>query len=130
MAEALLKAELGESKPDLVIESAGIGALVGKGADPTAQALMQEKGLDISDHRARQLTPAMIMDFDLILGMEAGHVKAIENMVSAARGRVFRLGKWGDFDVPDPFRKPRDAFEASLHLIERGVVDWCNRLGI
>lgn len=128
MAEALLRQSLADTIADVHVASAGISALVGRPADPMACTLMNERGIDISNHRARQLTPNMIMDFDLVLAMEAGHVKAIENMAQAARGRVYPLGKWSDFDVPDPFRKPRDAFVAALDLIEQGVVDWRQRL--
>jgi protein-tyrosine phosphatase len=69
----------------------------------------------------------MIMDFDLILTMEEGHVKAIESLIPGARGRAHRLGKWGDFDIPDPYKQPREAFEQALKQIERGLNDWQQR---
>jgi protein-tyrosine phosphatase len=54
-------------------------------------------------------------------------------MLPAARGRVHSIGRWGKFDVPDPYRQPRPAFERALALIERGVDDlerafWPERL--
>lgn len=128
MAEALLAEKAAQRSPGTVVESAGIGALVGHAADPMAQELMQERGLDLSGHRARQLSPAMAMDFDLILTMEQGHVKAIEEMSPSMLGRVHRLGRWGDFEIPDPYRKPRQAFEEALSLIDRGVADWEGRI--
>lgn len=128
MAAALLQQSAKEQKTNIVVESAGISALVGHPADTTAQVLMQERGLDISAHRARQLTPRMIMDFDLVLAMESGHVKAIENMAPSARGRIYRLGKWGEFDIADPYRKSRQAFEEALVMIERGLKDWLPRI--
>jgi protein-tyrosine phosphatase len=124
MAEVLLRARLHARKPDAVVESAGIAALVGKPADPIAVALMSERGLDLSAHRARQLTPELARRFELVLVMEAGHQRDVEATVPALRGRVHRLGRFGDFDVPDPYRQPRAAFERALALIERGLDDF------
>jgi protein-tyrosine phosphatase len=56
--------------------------------------------------------------------MEAGQQHAIEQLSAAARGRVHRLGRFGGFDVEDPFRQPRDAFERTLRQIERGLDDF------
>lgn len=71
MAEAVLKHTLVQAgKTDHFVSSAGLGALIDYEADPTACRLMAEKGLDISTHRARQLTDDMIRRADLILVME------------------------------------------------------------
>lgn len=123
MAEAVLAHRLQSRGQRVKVESAGIGALVGRPADPIAQALMAERGLDLSGHRARQLTPELVRAFDLVLVMESDHQRAVEAMVPSARGRVHRIGRWGNFDVPDPYRKDRRAFEHALALIERGVDD-------
>lgn len=124
MAEALLAHRLAGRGVVATVESAGIAALSGRPADPTAQALMGERGLDISGHRARQLTPELIRAFELVLVMEADQQKAIESMLPSARGRVHRIGRFGGFDVPDPYRQDRAAFERALALIERGVGDF------
>lgn len=120
MAEALLRQRLG-SRQGVTVESAGLAALVGKGAEPDAVALLAERGIDLHGHRARQLNSGLVRAFDLVLVMEAGHQRAVESMVPEARGRVHRIGRWGDFDVLDPYRKGRAAFEKALALIEQGV---------
>lgn len=111
-------------RPPAVVESAGIAALEGSPADPLAVALMQERCIDLSAHRARQLTPELASAFDLILVMEKRHERAVEQIFPPARGRVHCLGRFGNFDVPDPYGKPRAAFEHSLALIERGIEDF------
>lgn len=120
MAEGLLRARMGTRG---LVESAGLAALAGRPADPTAVALLAERGIDISGHRARQLTPELLAAFDLVLVMEAGQQAAIERLSSASRGRVHRIGRLGGFDVPDPHRQPRPAFERALALVERGLDD-------
>lgn len=126
MAEVLLAQRLRERGISAVVESAGTGALVGRPAEKHARELMRERGLDLSRHRARQLTPELIRDFELVLVMEAAQQRAVEAMWPSARGRVHTLGKMGKFDVPDPFRQDRAAFERSLSFIERGLADFEN----
>src|SRR3954470_16771692 len=50
---------------NLVVKSAGLAALVGEPAVPHALELMREKGIDLSRHRARQLTAGPGGHFDL-----------------------------------------------------------------
>jgi protein-tyrosine phosphatase len=124
MAEALLRERLRARNPDAGVESAGIAALVGKPADPIAVALMSDRGLDLSGHRARQLTPELARRCELVLVMEASHQREVESAVPALRGRVHRIGRFGNFDVPDPYCQSRAAFEWALALIERGLDDF------
>jgi len=129
MAEGLLKHALAASnKGDCVVSSAGLGALVGHHPDPKACQLMMEKGIDISDYRACQLNKEMIRKTDLILVMETAHKIAIEESEPSAKGKVFRLGEWGKFDIPDPYKQDLSAFIESINLIEQGVALWVPKL--
>jgi protein-tyrosine phosphatase len=125
MAEALLRERLGNRN----VSSAGLSAVIGHGADPHAVALMGERGIDISEHRARQLVDPVSRNADLILVMETSHSREIEQRHPYARGRVFRLGHFDDADIADPYRQERGAFESSLRLIEKGVDQWAQRIG-
>lgn len=128
MAEALLAHHLATRKCEARVESAGLSALVGQAADPTAQALLKERHLDISGHRARQVIPELLFASDLVLVMEMQQQKGLETRYPEVRGKVYRVGRWGDFDVPDPYGQPRMAFLNSLVLIERGLAEWERRL--
>jgi protein-tyrosine phosphatase len=129
MAEGLLKHALAASnKGDCVVSSAGLGALVGHHPDPKACQLMMEKGIDISDYRASQLNKEMIRKTDLILVMETAHKIAIEESEPSAKGKVFRLGEWGKFDIPDPYKQDLSVFIESINLIEQGVALWVPKL--
>ena len=127
MAEALLRDAL-KGKKEIVVESAGLGALVNEPASKFSVELMQERGLDISGHRAQQLTPELITRADLILVMESGHRRAVDANEPTARGKLYRLGEWRDIEIADPYRQPREAFEETLELIDKGVADWVERL--
>lgn len=127
MAEAILQDAL-KGRPEIKVSSAGVGALVGHPADPNAVALMTERGLDLSGHEARQITPELITQSDLILVLESGHKRVIDSNEPAARGKVHRLGEWQNQDIPDPYRKPRAAFEEALVLIDQGCKSWAEKI--
>ena len=127
MAEALLKRELRE-QGGFTVESAGLGALVGHPASEFSIELMDELGVDITAHRARQIHPDMVREADLVLVMEAGHKRAVDDADATARGKVFRLGEWQDLDIDDPYRQPKTAFADALKDIELGVASWVEKI--
>ncbi|CAG2156295.1 Low molecular weight protein-tyrosine-phosphatase Ptp [Cupriavidus yeoncheonensis] len=124
MAEAKLR----EALPEMHIYSAGLGALVGKPADAIATELMSEAGLDIRQHRAQQLTNMLASQADMIFVMDSEQKREIQRRYPSASGKVFRLGEVGKFDIPDPYRQPRAAFEDALKLIQSGVDAWVPRI--
>ena len=113
---------------EITVESAGLGALVGHPASDFAVELMRERGVDITSHRARQLHPDMVSAADLILVMELGHKKAIDEMDQAARGKVHRLGEWQDKEISDPYRQSKTVYAEALKNIEDSVADWVERI--
>lgn len=129
MAEGLFRqALLDANKLDIQVISAGLSALVGHPPDPKACQLMSEKGIDITGYRARQLNQELVRKAKLILVMEFDQKNTIEEIEPTARGKVFRLGEWGKFDIPDPYQKEFHVFEKTLLLIEQGVTHWIKRL--
>jgi len=129
MAEGLLKlALINSGQSDCVVSSAGLGALIGHPPDAKACQLMMKKNIDISDHRACQLNKDMIRKADLILVMESSHKSAIEEFEPCAKGKVFRLGNWGNYDIPDPYQQNLSAFVTSFNLIELGISEWLHKL--
>ena len=128
MGEALLASKLQRSHPDAVVHSAGLGALVGIPADPVAYTFMKARNIDISAHRARQTSSEILFASDLILTMTTDQQQQLEQQYPGTRGRVHRLGKWGSYDVPDPFQRPEAIFEQALMLIDQGVDEWYRKL--
>ena len=130
LAEALLAREL----PGHSVTSAGLGAVVGAPADPFSLEIAAEQGLDLSAHRARQVSQWMCQQAELILVMEQAHKLRLEQQFPLVRGKVFRLGQFGQpgnpapFDVADPYREPRAAFEAAWAAIAGGVASWVPRI--
>lgn len=124
MAEGLLK----NSLPNVQISSAGLGALVGHGADPIALGLMTEAGVDISAHRARSLTDQIARDADLILVMDEQQKQQIAQQYPYTRGKVFRLAEAAKQDIPDPYRQSPEVFQSVFAQIRHGVNEWTKRI--
>ena len=124
IAEAMLKHEF----PEKTIWSAGLGALTGHPADPLSIEVAAAHGLDLSGHRAQQVAGWMCQEADLILVMEQVHKSEVEQQFPLMRGKVFRLGELGKFDIADPYRKPVDAFNSAYEAIALGVANWAPRI--
>ncbi len=88
MGEALLRAHLHERGASCVVHSAGT---MSWDASPPGEAMtvMEEMGLDISEHRARPLSVDLIEGADLILGMTRDHVGRVVALVPDAWERTF-----------------------------------------
>ena len=124
MAEGLIAAAL----PSAQVTSVGLGALVGEPADAIACELMQQRGISIDGHRARQISLDACQRADLILVMDVAQLRSVEERYLFASGKVFRLCEFSDQDIPDPYRAGRASFERSLTLIEDGTRQWLQRI--
>lgn len=125
IAERLLRSNLGEK----VIDSAGTGALIGHPADDTAISVSENHGLSLDNHKAQQFTARLARNYDLILVMEKGHLESISKIAPEARGKTMLLGHWsGQKEIPDPYRKSREAFESVYNLIEEACGLWAKKL--
>lgn len=119
---------LAHALPHSGVHSAGLNALSGMPADETAVRLMRARGIDISSHRAAQLTSDLCQHTDLILVMSTEQRKHVEHKYPFSCGRVFRIGEFSKHDVPDPYRRPEAVFRKALELISDGVTEWTQRI--
>jgi len=123
-AERLLRQAL----PQKRITSAGISALVGQPADPSALEAAESHGLSLDGHEAQQLTRELCQQHDLILVMEQRHIDAVCQLAPAVRGKVMTYGHWLQRDIPDPYRKSREAFDFTYELLTLATEAWVLRL--
>jgi protein-tyrosine phosphatase len=128
MGEYLLRQRAAAADATVSVASAGLGALVGHGADPCAVEIMNEHGVDMGAHRAQQLTPELVKQYELILVMERWQQREIESLYPFARGRVHLLGKWGDTEIADPYKEPKEIFLEAYKKIDMACNEWCKKL--
>jgi protein-tyrosine-phosphatase len=116
MAAALLRERLSRSGRPLTVGSAGF---VSEGQPPPPEVLdaMRAVGLDLSDHRSRLVTPALLDDADLVVGMTRQHVIDLT---------LLAPGAWiQSFTFADLLRR---AEAAGPRLPTEGVRKWARRL--
>ncbi|MCG6886603.1 MAG: protein tyrosine phosphatase [Proteobacteria bacterium] len=115
--------------PDKRICSAGVSALVGHPMDELAAEVACEHGLDPRGHVARQLTPEMCRENDLILVMSQSNLEQICRISPESRGRVMLYGKWqGNTEIPDPYMRERAVYEQVYSLLETNTQAWVEAL--
>lgn len=77
----------------LEFAGAGTGAVVGSGVASEVRRALVRRGLDVSEHRAQQLTGGMVRGADLVLTMEPEHRRWILDEWPQAVSRTFLLGQ-------------------------------------
>jgi protein-tyrosine phosphatase len=94
LAEQLLRARFASAGIPAVIHSAGTGALVGYEMTPEAASLSRRYGGDPAGHAARQLTPELVADADLILTATRQHRADTVSLVPRALRHTFTLNQF------------------------------------
>lgn len=125
MGERLLRQQL----PGRQVTSAGIFGLEGCPADAAAQAVAWRHGISLEGHVARKVTRSLLQKSDLILVMEPKHLRFIATMAPENRGKSLLFGQWLETkDIPDPYRKSREAFEYVFNQLGKASQEWARRL--
>lgn len=129
MAAAIARRLLDErGRADVAVASAGTAAWDGAPASEGAYLVALEHDLDLSAHRARQLTADLVADADLVLGMSAHHVERATAL--GGEGKSHLLGAYAaragaDAQVDDPFggdlAEYRETFERLQALLADAV---------
>lgn len=127
MAESVLRARVAEAGLGALVEvdSAGTGGWhEGDPADPRTVSVLEEHGYG-SAHTARQFQPSWFSRLDLVIALDAGHLKALRRLApspqDAEKVRLLRSydpSAGDDLDVPDPYYGGRDGFEECLEMVE------------
>jgi protein-tyrosine phosphatase len=98
---------------------------VGKPAFPAAVQVAKEKGIDLTGHIARRISPADFDDYDMILAMDRGNIASLRQIApTRAKSKIELLLEYGDQyhgeDVPDPYGGEANDFERALVMIKDG----------
>lgn len=92
MAERLAEAEAKRLRiPNFTVSSAGTQAVIGHPIHQNAERVLQNFGADISDFAARQLTPKIATEADLVLTMTRTHRDAVVEIAPRQLRRTFML---------------------------------------
>ena len=107
MAEAIFNALAEERRLAWRAESAGVAALVDEDITPNARAALDEVGIYTGEHRARQVSEAMLAGADLVLAMNQRHVATLRRRFGGLSERIYTLPEYAlgappKEGIPDP----------------------------
>ena len=102
MAAALMNKIADENDMDVTSCSAGLFAQSGQSASKNAVLAMQERGIDISNHKSQPITDELVLGSDLILTMTEGHKALIAGL---APEKTFTICEYAGYegDISDPY---------------------------
>ncbi|MFJ6571371.1 low molecular weight protein-tyrosine-phosphatase [Streptomyces sp. NPDC091292] len=135
MAESVFRARVEKAGlgDRVEVDSAGTdGWHEGDGADPRTVSVLEAAGYG-SDHEARRFRASWFDRLDLVIALDAGHLRALRRLAptpaDAAKVRLLRSydpDAGSDLDVPDPYYGEVDGFEECLEMVEatsEGLLD-------
>jgi protein-tyrosine-phosphatase len=132
MAEAIARRLLDvRGLQDVEVSLAGTAAWDGAPASEGAYLVTLEHGLDLSAHRARQLTTDRVTGADLVLGMSAHHVERAVDLGGA--GKSYLLGEYAgrpaaEAQVDDPFGGDLEEYRTTFSRLEELLASAVARL--
>jgi len=125
MAEAIARREAIErGLMDFDVSSAGTSAWDDAPASDGALLVALEHGVDLSEHRARQLTREIVADQDVILVMGPHHLERAEALGGESKSHLLtHYAAHGSSDraVSDPFGGDLEVYRSTYEELEREI---------
>lgn len=145
MAEGILKYLLNEyNVENISVSSAGISALDGDMANKNAIRVLNNRGINISNHSARQIDEAILVNSDLILTMTDSHKRILTKYAPEFSNKIFTLREFAykingensegiNFDIHDPYGMDYHVYQLCMEEIEtelKRIIKNVNNLNI
>jgi len=121
MAEAFLNILMEERGLPGRAASAGLCAVNGLPASSLAILAMKEQGIDLSQHRSRQVDLSLIESSEHVVGITMRHVEALLEQFPQQSSRIRRFSLP---DIADPYGSSLDSYRVIRDLLH----SWCCRL--
>lgn len=111
LAEGLFKKYLKENNiNDIDVSSAGVGAFPGDAVSINSILVAVNRGVDISEHRARNINPEHLLTTDLFFCMSDSHKQVLLRHCDESKIVVL--------NVPDPYGRPIENYEECAKMLE------------
>lgn len=131
MAEALAR-KIAERRgiKDLNVSSAGTNAWDNVPATDEALLVGMEREIDLTGHRARKLTSAIVSEADLIFVMTPGHLEQVKQL--GGRGKVHVIDEYSsgvaNQGITDPYGGDLEAYRQTADVLEQELEKLFDRL--
>lgn len=114
MAERYLRTRLEEAGyDDAEVDSAGFSPREDRPSPENAVGVAEEFGVDLSEHRSKQVTAESLDEYDVVLLMDAYNYRLLKRRFGDAVEKTYFFGAFGDdgdFEIPDPNQQDSETF--------------------
>ena len=122
MAREIFDAVAADRGIEVRSESAGVAALSGEPMAPNAVAVLEESGIRVREHRARQVERATVREADLVLTMGPRQVDRLQKLFGELPENVYPLAEYSTGlstagAIPDPYGQPINAYRICLRQL-------------
>ena len=120
MAEGLYKKLTGKKA-----ESAGLSAVDGQRASTEAIIAMENKHIDIKDHKARQIDKRMLEKAKWVLTMTEGHKAMLLYAAGEFSEKILTVYEWAgkEGNVKDPYGGSQKVYDACALELEELILE-------
>lgn len=128
-AEARLQALLDTaSLRGVSVRSAGVETTPGKPADPMAVLEAKKRGVSLAQHETARLSEEMIAGSDLVMLMDAYHLKELKRRYPESVSKSMYLGallfgRPGGLNIRDPYGREPKAFKECFERIDQALAN-------
>ncbi len=124
MAEGLFERMTAE-RADLRVLSAGVSTYPGQPPSAHAVEVLEELGVDISQHRSKPISEKVVEEADWIIAMTRSHLDSIIYLFPRAAEKVYLLREFEpgatSLDVADPIGMGLEAYRAAREIIRHSL---------
>lgn len=123
MAAALMNGLARKQGLNITADSAGLSALSGAPASPNACLAVKAYGGDLSAHRAKPVTNALVDWADAVVCMTSRHRDAL---ASVCPGAAHKLGMLS-VPIPDPYGQSAAVYQSTAAELLAAIQDWLSQ---
>ena len=132
LAHGILEHKIKLNKLDNIeVDSAGTGSWhIGNKPDQRSIEIANKNGISIQNQRARQITAADLIEFDVIYAMDSSNYKDIKKLDSSEKNQhkikliLDEVNSVDNNNVPDPYYGGDKGFEHIFELLDKA----CNSI--
>jgi protein-tyrosine phosphatase len=120
IAEALLKRIAKQNNLMMVVQSAGTNTVNGMPASAHAIKVMEEKGIDLTQHKSQQITGDLLQWADSVITMGKTHQDYLkQSLIEKEIVTIHEAAELGNDDICDPWGRDISVYRSCANEIEK-----------
>lgn len=120
MAVAIARHLAGPDPADLLLDSAGLEAHDGMSASPMAMKALRARGIDLTKHRAKKMTPQLASWASTVFTMTPLRISRLLTAFPTVAHRAWLIDPTGR-EIPDPIGGTLADYVATADALDRSI---------